>query len=146
MIVLNLRCGGGHLFEGWFSSADDFNAQCDRKDVLCPTCNSSEVGRVPSAPKIMRSDTASRDGNEARQKTDQSSMTPELAEKLIHALAGLAATAEDVSTRFAEEARKIHYGEAEARQIKGIATREETQDLLDEGIPVLPLPDKGAVH
>lgn len=150
MIVLNLRCGDGHLFEGWFSSREDFDAQCERQDVLCPACNSSKIDRVPSAPRIIRSQGPGSRGDSDRDGTDHGETdkpaASALADKLLHALTNLAASAEDVSTRFAEEARKIHYGEAEARQIKGVATREETKDLLEEGIPVLPLPNKGTVH
>lgn len=148
MIVLNLQCDVGHAFEGWFSSASAFDDQVRAGQVNCPVCGHAQISRLPSGPRVMRSSGPT----EAKTQEAASSHTrgaPAIdPTKLLQAFASIMSEAEDVSTRFAEEARKIHYGEAEARNIKGKATLEETSELLEEGIPVLPIPipDKESMH
>lgn len=117
MIVLNLCCDAQHEFEGWFASNDAFTQQTRAKEVLCPICGSHQVSRRPTAPYVQRS---ARVG-------------------AIDVLRSMIESAEDVGSGFAEEARRIHYGEADERAIRGVATGQQTAELLDEGIPVIPL-------
>jgi len=135
VIVLNLLCDHGHRFEGWFASGEAFRDQSDRHLVHCPQCQTSGVSQLPSAPHVKRgaNDVA------PSPKPATSAGAPGIAQ-LHQALAAMARQAENVAERFPEEARRIHYDEAPARAIRGVATADETRDLLEEGILVLPAP------
>lgn len=131
MIIFDLLCEPGqHAFEGWFASAREFDDQVQQQLVRCPVCNSSQVCKIPSASYIKGPATQL----EERQVTSQQ-LLAELVERVSQ-------NSEDVDRQFAEEARKIHFQEVPARSIRGTATHEEVRELLDEGIPVLPLPGK----
>jgi hypothetical protein len=143
MIVYDLECDGGHRFEGWFGSPDDFVGQNGKGLVSCPTCGVQQVQRVPSVTRFNSGAT------EPQQKDKQPALPPELTGKDPAAIAQILYSrlvdemlekSEDVGKAFPEEARKIHYREAPARSIRGEATNEEHADLLDEGIAVLRLP------
>lgn len=130
MIIFDLRCAPqGHVFEAWFGSSDDYEAQRARGLVACPICGAAEVDKAPMAPRVgARSD------------------EPE-PEAVKAALAGMAEAqkrmlekSEHVGDRFPDEARAIHLGEAEGRAIHGRATPQQAEDLREEGIPVAPLP------
>ncbi|MDB5752436.1 MAG: hypothetical protein JWP65_2857 [Ramlibacter sp.] len=140
MKVLNLQCASGHGFEGWFGSEDDFQDQLARGLLTCPLCGDAQVAKLPSAPRLNLGAPAP-DGKPVAQKqevmaTPDATMQAALMKMVRHVLANT----EDVGERFAEEARKIHYGETGERGIRGQASREETEALLEEGISVLPLP------
>ena len=143
MIVLNLVCPHGHRFEGWFASRETFDAQAADGLVQCVFCQSNEVTALPSGPMVRRH-------GEAPQAPKQEVVAapPEGAVELYQALAAMARKAEDVGERFPEEARRIHYDEAPARAIRGQASRDETRELLEEGILVLPalVPKTSDVH
>lgn len=134
MIVLNLHCDNGHAFEGWFASRTAFDEQCGRGLVQCTLCASVEVQALPSGPRVLRH------GSEAVPVSVpvDAQAVPAAAQQLFRLLATAARQAENVGSRFPEEARRIHYDEAPARTIRGQASREETEALLDEGILVLP--------
>jgi hypothetical protein len=146
MIVFDLLCGEGHRFEGWFGSAADFASQQDRKLLSCPSCASVEVSRVPSATRANLGAVAPKP---PRQPGEAPAKTPEMEGKDPFAIAqmlysrmldDLLTKSEDVGKAFPAEARKIFYKETPARPIRGQATNEEHQDLVDEGIPVARLP------
>ena len=137
MKVLNLQCGHGHGFEGWFASEDDFQDQLARGLVECPLCADVQVSKLPSAPRLNLG--ASEPAQPAKQEV-VSAPNDKLQAAWMQMVRQVMANTEDVGERFAEEARKIHYGESEDRGIRGQASREETEALLEEGIPVLPLP------
>jgi hypothetical protein len=130
MIVLNLVCSAGHRFEAWFASAEAFDGQKTTGLVACPHCQDTAVSRLPSAPHVRRALPAE-------------ASDPDVASLLAQTIAGMSADAEDVGARFPEEARRIHYHEAVERSIRGQATIADTLELLEEGIPVLPLPSPG---
>ena len=143
MKVLNLQCSHGHAFEGWFASHEDFESQRERGLVSCPLCNDAEVTKMPSAPRLNlghgTQDSAS--AVSAAPAQDVAQMTPQhLQAAWMKMVRHVMANTEDVGHKFAEEARKIHHGEVEHRNIRGQASREETEALLDEGIDILPLP------
>jgi hypothetical protein len=145
MIVLNLSCSNDHVFEGWFASRDAFTSQVERSMVYCPQCNSAEIYALPSGPHVRRRDTqiaVKQEGHGEKDVAVQALQTaePSVAQKLFAMLAVMARSAENVGERFPEEARRMHYEEAPARNIRGIATREEARDLLEEGVFVLPAP------
>jgi hypothetical protein len=143
MIVFDLLCATGHRFEGWFGSADDFSAQKAGQLVLCPSCGSSNVERVPSASRVNLG------APEPKAPPSHGTRAPATQEKDPFAIAQmlysrmldeLLVKTEDVGQEFAAEARRIHYEEAPQRPIRGQATNEEHDELVDEGIPVLRLP------
>lgn len=151
MIVFDLLCSGGHRFEGWFNSAGDFAAQKKRKLLACPTCNTVSVERVPSATR------ANLGAQPPKEAPKQPAMTPDMQGKDPFAIAQMLysqmldemlTNSEDVGKEFPAEARKIYYQETPARSIRGQATKEEHDDLVEEGIPVarLPIPKPGSLN
>ncbi|MDP2134370.1 MAG: DUF1178 family protein [Sulfuritalea sp.] len=143
MIVLNLLCDQGHRFEGWFASGEAFRDQSQRHQLQCPQCQTSGISQLPSAPHVKRGANAAPLAEQPATATGTPSMSA-----LHQALVKLARQAENVGERFPEEARRIHYDEVPARSIRGIATADETRDLLEEGIVVLPapVPPEGELH
>lgn len=135
MIRYALTCESGHDFDGWFSGSSDFEGQLARGLVECPICGSKSVSKALMAPSVS---TARK--KEARQMLVAEAAQKEALAKIRAAVAEIKASAEDVGERFPEEARRIHYGEAETRGIIGQASAEEARDLIEEGIPVAPLP------
>lgn len=141
MLVLNLACGHDHRFEGWFGSNDDFESQQARGLIGCPVCADTTITRLPSAPRLNvahpRGDNkqAPVPGVETTPPTDQG-----LQRRVLQAIQQVLAKTEDVGPRFAEEARRIHYGEAEERGIRGQASATEAIALAEEGIAVMALP------
>jgi len=170
MLVLNLSCAFDHGFEAWFGSASDFESQQASGLIACPACGNAQIRRLPSAPRLnlshLRRDSATgasaasapneqalreqpladQAGRDVRHsdvvaRPDPSSAHQALQAQMFQALRQMASKSENVGDRFAEEARRIHYGETEARSIRGQASRAESEALLEEGISVLPLPD-----
>ena len=133
MIIFDLKCAPqGHVFEAWFGSSTDFAEQQARGLVQCPLCGSAEVAKAPMAPAVgPRSEARS-----ATSSSEAKAMLAAAADLQKRLLAG----SEAVGDRFADEARAIHLGEAEARAIHGEATRAEAESLLEDGIPIAPLP------
>lgn len=134
MKVLDLHCSHGHGFEGWFGSEEDFQSQHARGLVECPLCGDTSVVKRLSAPRLNLGAPAQESRNEV--------VAPgaDLQAEWLRMVRKVMAETEDVGERFPEEARRIHYGESEGRAIRGQASREETRELLEEGIGVLPLP------
>jgi hypothetical protein len=135
MKVLNLQCSHSHSFEGWFASEDDFQDQLARGLVECPICGDTVVSKMLTAPRLNLGAAQPAPRQEVMTARD-ASLQAEWLKVVRHVMANT----EDVGERFAEEARRIHYGETEERGIRGQASREETEALVDEGIAVLPLP------
>lgn len=151
MKVLDLLCDAGHAFEGWFGSEDDYASQCERGLVECPLCASRGVSRLPSAPRLNLSGV--REPATASALPPPTPSTPEqrsVEAMWMRAVRHVLANTEDVGERFANEARRIHYGEVPERGIRGRTTGEEAQALRDEGIEVqaLAVPEglKGTVQ
>lgn len=134
MKVIDLRCAHGHGFEGWFGSEEDFQSQRSRGLVTCPLCGDAQVDKLPSAPRLNLG--ASESAPAARPQAQAHTLEALWMRAVRHVLAHT----EDVGERFAEEARRIHYGESPSRDIRGRASPEDTQALLDEGIEVFALP------
>ncbi len=155
MIVFELICQAQHRFEGWFSSADDFDAQKARGLLSCPSCSSAQVEKLltakigrhaqpaPSLRGPAEAQSAATAGVVAPNVTPAQANLPAAANlpQALHALIDhVLRNTEDVGTQFAEQARKMHYEEAPARAIRGVTTPQEAEDLREEGIEVLPLP------
>jgi hypothetical protein len=149
MIVFDLLCSGGHRFEGWFGSAADFASQKAANLLSCPTCSSARVERVPSASRINLGAAEPKALPAAAKPPQQPQPTPDMQGKDPFAIAQMLYSrmldemltkSEDVGKEFSAEARKIYYQEAPARPIRGEATQEQHDELVEEGIPVLRLP------
>lgn len=135
MIRYSLHCDNAHEFEGWFSESADFERQKSSGFLSCPVCGSLEVTKVLMAPSVS---TARQ--KEAVQALAANEVQKEALTKLKEAVVAIRANSEDVGKRFPEEARKIHYGEAEARGIIGEASLTDVKALVEEGIEIAPLP------
>ncbi len=135
MISFTLVCGNAHEFEGWFSSSGDFDAQKERGLVECPLCGDKSVDKSLMAPSVSTSRAKEQSVPVVMNAEQQKAMAQlrELTNKMRDG-------AENVGDKFAEEARKIHYGETEARGIYGKATPVEAKGLADEGVEFIPLP------
>ena len=129
MIVYQLTCGQGHSFEGWFSSAEAFDKQAESGQLQCPTCSTTEVRKALSAPHVhtggSQAPVAARVGDALRR------------EALVELRNLILASTEDVGRKFAEIARRIHYREEDARNIRGVVTPEEAEELREEGVETL---------
>ena len=150
MIVYDLICEKEHKFESWFKNSSAYDFLRKTRKISCPVCNSTKIKKAPMAPNISRSvkkDITRANKIPSNNKIKELSATVEMTEamkKTTEALNELQATIEknfeNVGEKFAEEARKIHYGEADARGIYGKATADEADELVDEGIDVAVLP------
>lgn len=168
MKVLNLQCAQQHSFEGWFASEEDFQTQLARGLVECPMCADKGIQKMPSAPRLnlggyqaapaTGSDQDSPKAGAAAntpalvpQHTDVAAtgtptgVAPAEQAAFLKALRHVVANTEDVGERFADEARRMHYGDAEARSIRGQASVREAVELMEEGIDVMPLPLSAAL-
>jgi hypothetical protein len=133
MIRFALVCAQGHDFDAWFGSGDAYEDQVKARAVACPSCGSAEVKKAPMAPAVKRGHT---EPAGPRDLTERKKAYALLKDFRAH----LEAHAEHVGAAFPEEARKMHYGEAEARSIYGEASLEEARALREEGILAVPLP------
>ena len=134
MIKYRLQCASAHEFEVWFASSARYEAQVGAQAVACPQCGSTEVEKAIMAPHVPR-----RSGAHEDDSGKPAGPNRHLA-LLRQVRSALFATSEDVGARFAEEARKIHYGEVDPRSIRGEASSEEARELIEEGIEVMVLP------
>ena len=130
MIVFNLKCEFCNQdFEGWFDNTNDFNRQKKRKQINCPSCNSDKITKALMAPNLTRK---------------SNSKNKKIKKTLASNLSKLKKIVEDnfdyVGSNFTEEAKRIKYGESKDRSIYGEATLEQTRELINEDIEVMPLP------
>lgn len=134
MIRFSLHCDKAHEFEGWFRDNSDFDTQSKRGFVECPVCGSNKVAKSLMAPAV----------STGRKKEKMALAATAEQKKLMEALKEMSKqvreNAENVGDKFAEEARKIHFGETEARGIYGEATPDEARELIEDGVEFMPLP------
>lgn len=145
MKVLNLQCAHQHDFEGWFASEDDFHQQLERGLLSCPLCGDAQVRKMLSAPRLnlgrVRETVTAPNAPEAGMvEMGRTAPGSELQGRLLRAVRELMSKTEDVGERFADEARAMHHGEMEQRNIRGRTTPEVAMELIEEGIDVMPLP------
>jgi hypothetical protein len=131
MIKYTLLCDSNHDFEGWFPSVAGYERQAEMRQVTCPVCGSANVRKAVMTPNISTS---------KKRRQTNGPLSPEAVSTLREVRKHVVENADYVGPRFAEEARKIHFGEIEARGIYGEATPAEAKALLDEGVNVAPLP------
>jgi len=136
MIHFQLKCSQDHEFEAWFRSSDSFADQCKRGDVDCPVCGDAQISKALMAPSIATGDRPSGEAAEVR--------AQEVAEQILNAASKLREVVEEnfeyVGDDFAEEARAIHYGETDERDIYGETTEKEAEELDEEGIDFARIP------
>jgi hypothetical protein len=145
MIVFDLACvPTGHVFEAWFGSTADYEAQQARGLVSCPICGAGEVAKAAMAPRLAAKGNTGKAPAPAPLAAAQPAGEARKIKAMLHALAEMQTKMLDgsdyVGPRFADEARAIHLGEREARAIHGQATPEQARALIDDGIEVAPLP------
>jgi hypothetical protein len=145
--VFDLQCAQGHVFEGWFGSHADFDSQHSRGLITCPICGNGVIEKKLSAPRLNVS--GLREGRPPMPApADPSSSAPAggppasaaMQAQFLQHLRQVIRNTENVGTQFADEARRIHHGDAPERPIRGVATADERQSLTDEGIAVAPIP------
>jgi hypothetical protein len=142
MIVFQLSCEGRHAFEGWFRNRDDFESQLSQGLLTCPVCGSVRVSKElsPVAVHVGRRSSVAKLPSPPSEQTGGAPAPPQ-PEAFFKALASFVeANFEDVGSAFAQEARKIEGGEAEARNIRGTSTPAEEEALREEGIAFLKIP------
>ena len=144
MIVFDLKCGaGGHVFEAWFGSSGDYEDQKGRGLVTCPVCGSADIAKAVMAPSVgakgNRAEISGETAIPVAHGTGDANAKKMLA-ALARAQAQALETSEYVGQRFADEARAMHAGERDERAIHGEATLRDARSLIDEGVPVSPLP------
>jgi hypothetical protein len=141
MKVLDLHCEHQHEFEGWFGSEEDFQSQLARQLVQCPVCASLNVSKRLSAPRLNLSGAREPEPSAVPAQSNATNMAAtEMQAAWLKMVRHVMEHTVDVGEQFAEEARKIHYGESEQRQIRGQVSLQESRELIEEGIPVMPLP------
>ena len=145
MIVFDLECrSGGHRFEGWFGSSEDFASQQGRGLVTCPECGSGDVAKAVMAPNVGRKGNQGGETLPEKAKPMSKGTLPPEAVQMMQKLAAMQSEALKesrwVGDKFADDARAMHYGERDVENIHGQATLEEAKDMLEEGIEVAPLP------
>ena len=134
MILFDLCCENEHVFEAWFASSSQYEKQKKNKLINCPICNSNKVKKALMAPKLK--------GTKKNDETFRQNVlnNKEMIIKFKKLKKFVEQNTEDVGKKFTEEARKIHYGETDAKSIRGETTRKQAEELLEEGIPIARLP------
>ena len=142
MIRYQLKCGQDHEFEAWFLNGATYDSQQASGDVVCPFCGTTEVTKAPMAPNLSTGRAETRETREPRETAEE--RAKDVAEKILQAVDVLRDHVEEncdyVGDDFADEARRIHDGESDERDIYGEATDEEAEELDDEGVPYFRLP------
>ena len=134
MIRFDLRCGDGHGFDSWFASGEAFARLKAAGQVVCPACGSVDVEKALMAPRVRPSRKA------AGEKVPVATPDPQVVEAIKRLRAHVETNSDDVGDRFAAEARAMHLGDIPERAIRGEASRAEARELIEDGIPVMPLP------
>lgn len=139
MIQYSLKCEDGHAFDSWFQSASAFDSLKKAGHISCVVCGSSKVEKAIMAPRV----TASRKkatAPEAKPQTTAPSTGQDVQPDLAEMKRKIEENSDYVGENFASEARSMHLGDAPERSIYGQANAEEAKALIEDGVPVLPLP------
>ncbi len=139
MILFDLICKQGHVFETWFKDSAAFDTQVARGAVHCPTCSSTLISKALMTPNI-QAGKQKKSITQAKKDTTQETLVTQKAIEKLHK--DIEQNFDYVGSNFAQEARNIHHGDSEARNIYGETTPGEAKSLVEEGVSVLPLPPK----
>ena len=149
MIVFDLQCGdGAHVFEAWFGSSSDYEDQRERGLVSCPICGSADISKAVMAPAVGAKGNQVGEGSgaptDAALPVSNANPDPAQMKAMLESLAKEQAKALEnsdyVGDKFADEARAMHDGEIDDRPIHGQTSVEDAKALLEDGVPVAPLP------
>ena len=140
MILYNLRCAKDHSFEVWFRDSSVYDAQRAAGELRCPVCGSKKVEKAIMAPRVASGASASGDGNAVPAPGGVDEAAVKAREALLELRKKIEETCDYVGPTFAEEARKMHYGEIEQRSIYGESTTEDAEALAEEGVEVRQIP------
>ena len=138
MIIYDLQCANQHQFEGWFKNAAEYENQLASAMIHCPLCGTDQVTKVPTASHLNIGKTAEA---RSRAQAEQVVLSQEANALLYKLHEHVKQNFEDVGNEFTTEAKRMHYGETEERNIRGNATQDEVSELNEEGIMAFPLPD-----
>ncbi len=133
MILFDLKCDGNHVFEAWFKDGKSFDAQVRKGRVLCPACGTSKVSKALMAPRVARTKGADEGGGRIAAQGVMMKALREMRQEVER-------NCDYVGDRFATEARKIHLGETDQRNIYGEATSSEAESLEDDGVEFSRIP------
>ena len=136
MILFDLECEKSHKFECWFASSANYEEQLKNKMIICPYCNSTKIQKSLMAPNINTKSTSKNSKKGSKQKPMQNNLENQIKKFKKY----IEKNTDNVGKNFAEEARKIYYGETKSRPIRGESTEKEAQELVEEGIPFSQLP------
>lgn len=140
--VFDLECEHGHVFEGWFSSRDSYEEQLQRGLLCCPVCDSHQVNRKLSAPRInMGAQAPAADSGPRHEPAIPDARMQAIQGEVMQQLRSMIRQSDDVGVQFTDEARRMHEGQAVQRSIRGQATLQQYQELAEEGIIAMPIPD-----
>ena len=144
MIVFDLKCAAAHVFEVWFRDSAAYEAQIEANEIACPVCGDSSIDKAPMTPNLARTRKSDRGGKVKKESPAPSKGDAEKAGQVMRYLRAardhVETNFDNVGERFPEEARKIHHGEVDKRDIYGKATDEEASELKEEGIEIGQLP------
>ena len=136
MILFDLQCDKDHKFECWFASSANYQRQLKNKMIVCPYCNSTKIQKSLMAPNINTKSTSKNSKKNNKKKLEQNNLENQIKKFRKY----IEKNTDNVGKNFAEEARKIYYGETKSRPIRGESTEKEAQELAEEGIPFSELP------
>ena len=136
MILFDLQCDKDHKFECWFASSANYQEQLNNKMIVCPYCNSTKIQKSLMAPNISTKSTSKNSKKTNKQKLSQNNLENQIKKFRKY----IEKNTDNVGKNFAEEARKIYYGETKSRPIRGESTEKEAQELAEEGITFSQLP------
>ncbi len=143
MILFELKCGGGHGFEAWFRDGATYEAQAANAEIACPVCGDTHIVKAPMAPRIAKGPVGDRTAADRPDSSGRSTtvmVSGETRARLEALRRHIEETCDAVGPDFAEEARRIHYGEIPHRDIYGDATEDEAAELADEGVAFARIP------
>ena len=138
MVIFDLQCSEFHIFEGWFSSSNDLKTQLEKAMVSCPICDDKSIQKIPTASKLVRSSPE----KNLHASTSSALMYKQQQEFLRKVHSHIEENYEDVGTKFADQALKMHQGEIEQKGIRGSATKDQVHELNKAGVEAVPIPKK----
>lgn len=142
MVIYDLACDSGHQFEGWFTHCEDYVRQQAEGLLSCPVCGSGKVAKKPTVSRVNTHRSDKTDNQRELGRRMDGGVGTDAPVSAIHDYVDK--NYDDVGSDFPEEARRIHYGEAEERNIRGTASASDVGELVEEGVPVTPLPPRPA--
>ena len=136
MILFDLQCDKKHKFECWFASTANYEKQLENKMIVCPYCNSTKIEKSVMAPNINTKGSSKNSKKNNKKKIERNNLENQIKKFREY----IEKNTDNVGKNFAEEARKIYYGETKSRPIRGESTEKEVQELEEDGIPFSQLP------